>query len=298
MKLLRIKSKCYSVKAIPKRSVGYRYLHIPQGYLKVIQLRILRHMLDVVKTPDYLYAFETGRSVVDKAAKHVGKDYVVSLDIKDFFPSVKCDAVSKVFEPLCSDSDTAALLAELCTYKFHLPQGAVTSPKLSNLVVMNTFGPELQAWALDVGVTLTVYADDVTFSFDVPDEQKATGVNYVKGLVNDAKKIVEKHHFKVHTKGKLKVMHKDFRQEVCGIVVNEKISLKRDQRRTLRAMVHRAWQGQTVVSGGFELSKPQLLGKINWFSNFSPAGALLLKQKLDSIPGSPVHEEIDFDLPF
>lgn len=298
MKLLRIKSKCYSVKAIPKRSVGYRYLHIPQGYLKVIQLRILRMLLDTVKTPDYLYAFETGRSVVDKAAKHTGKDYVVSLDIKDFFPSVKCDVVAKVFEPLCADLDTAALLAELCTYKFHLPQGAVTSPKLSNLVVMNTFGPELEAWALEAGVTLTIYADDVTFSFDVPEESKTEEVQFVKRLVREAKTIIEKHNFKIHTKGKLKVMHKDFRQEVCGIVVNEKLSLKRDQRRILRAMVHGASIGRPVMSSGVELSIPQLLGKISWFSNFSPVEALRLKQKLDSIPESQSLLETDFDMPF
>lgn len=297
MKLLRIKSKCYSVKAIPKRSVGYRYLHIPQGYLKVIQLRILRLMLDTVKTPDYLYAFETGRSVIDKAAKHTGKDYVVSLDIKDFFPSVKCDVVSKVFEPLCADLDTSALLAELCTYKFHLPQGAVTSPKLSNLVVMNTFGPELEEWSKNEGLTLTVYADDVTFSFDVPEEYKASEVQFVKRLVREAKEIIEKHNFKIHTKGKLKVMHKDFRQEVCGIVVNEKLSLKRDQRRYLRAMVHRASRGAEVVSGDHVLSNAQLLGKINWFSNFSPAAAAALKSKL-LVNSSVATEEVDFDLPF
>lgn len=298
MKLLRIKSKCYLVKRIPKRSVGYRYLHIPQGYLKIIQLRILRLLLDSVPTPEYLYAFEAGRSVVDKAAKHVNKDYVVSLDIKDFFPSVNITKVTEIFRPLCTDPNVAGLLAELCTYKFHLPQGAVTSPKISNLVVVNSFGPELVAWAEKEGLTLTVYADDVAFSFNIPSESSQSETAYVKRLVREAKNIIESHHFKVHTKGKLKVMHKAFRQEVCGIVVNEKMSLKREQRRLLRSMVHHQVNGLPVVSGRETLNTSQLLGKISWFSNFSPVEAIRLKEKL-APPVAETHiQEMEDDFLF
>lgn len=269
------------VKSIPKRSVGYRKLQIPQGYLKVIQLKILREILDKAVVGDYLYAFEAGRNVTEKAAKHVGKEYVVSMDIKDFFPSVKIMQVKAAFVALGQDDDKAALLAELCTYKFFLPQGAVTSPKISNLITQSTFGPELVALAAEHNFTLTVYADDVTFSFNVPEAEKEREVEYVNGLVNLAKTAIERHGFKVHKHGKLKVMHKDFRQEVCGIVVNEKTSVKRDQRRKLRAMVHTiAVKKGTAFDGPVNLNTSQVMGKISWYANFSPKQAEALKEQL------------------
>lgn len=277
--LLRIKSKCYEVKSIPKRSVGHRKIYIPQGFLKLIQYRILKNFLNK-ECEDYLYAFETGRSVVDKAKKHTDKDYVVSIDIKDFFPSVTVKQIKGVFEHLGYDNVMSEICAELCSYKFFLPQGAVTSPKISNFVVSTTFGPELKSWADNQGLVLTVYADDVTFSFNVPSTVENHEA-YVDGLVKTAKAIIEKHGFRIHLKGKLKVMPKAFRQEVCGMVVNQQVSMKREQRRLLRAMVHRAVvKGQPAFTEGRELRFSQLMGKIAWFHNFSPYHAEQMKKAL------------------
>ncbi|HET8689647.1 MAG TPA: reverse transcriptase family protein, partial [Methanosarcina sp.] len=143
-------------------------MHIPNGRLRSLQLEILKVLLNNFEVPDYLWAFERGKSIPDMAALHVGKKWVISLDLENFFGRVHVKHIVPMLVGKGIDPKSSRIIAELCTYKYFLPQGGITSPKLSNLVTANTFGPPLKAFCDKEGLTLTVYADDITVSTDKP----------------------------------------------------------------------------------------------------------------------------------
>ena len=120
--------------------------------------------------PDYLWAFEKGLTIRDMADKHCGKDWVVSLDIKDYFPSIKQRHVLSTLEDFGISGWAGKLISEIVTYKAKVPQGALTSPKISNMVTATTFGPQVHDLCELLGIVLTVYADDITMSFDYSED--------------------------------------------------------------------------------------------------------------------------------
>lgn len=138
---------------------------MPSDTLKIIQVRILKRILSRVESPSYCWAFEEGKSIRDMAKVHEGKTDLLSFDIRDFFPSVTQTVVENLLiSEGVAEGIAARTLSELCTYKWFLPQGGVTSPKLSNLVVKHTFGMELEKVCKDWDLSLTIYADDITIS--------------------------------------------------------------------------------------------------------------------------------------
>ena len=240
--------------------------------------------------PDYVYAFEKNRNIPEMAAKHVGKHCIISLDIKDFFPSIKQHTLKSIIERLGVAEHPARTISELITYKAFVPQGALTSPKVSNLVTSVTFGPEVSEYCTEHGFEMTIYADDITISTN------NTGVN-AKEVINTITAIVAGHGFRINRK-KTKIMYKGQRQYVCGAVVNEKVNLIVKERKRLRAMVH------NIIKNGIESEATRagkepagyinyLRGRINWFRQLNkPLGQkyfdqlkaylLTLKQKAEA----------------
>jgi RNA-directed DNA polymerase len=218
--------------------------------------------LTKIPIPEYIYAFEKNKSIPSMAAKHVGKAIVVSVDIKDFFPSIKQRTLEDMFRSYGFDEKPARTLSELCTYKAFVPQGAITSPKISNIIAARSFGPQVKQFCDLHGLTLTIYADDITISWDSASVQVADVLSAITAAVNDAG-------FRVNTK-KTKVMRRHNRQYVCGVVVNEKTNLIKAERLKLRAMVHNlllngpeheALKTATTVSSFINV----LRGRLNWF---------------------------------
>jgi hypothetical protein len=97
---------------------------------------------------------------------HVGKAMIVSIDLEDFFTSIKQYQLNELFQHLGFGEKAARTLSELCTYDSFVPQGALTSPKLSNIMTALTFGPMVKEYCDRAGFTLTIYADDITISID------------------------------------------------------------------------------------------------------------------------------------
>ena len=115
--------------------------------------------------------FRNGHSVVDNANPHLGKRYVLKMDIHDFFFSIRSPRVKKTFEKIGYPENVSKVLGTLCCLHRHLPQGAPTSPSLSN-IVGHEMDRKLAALAAEYGLAYTHYADDLTFSGDVfPKEQ-------------------------------------------------------------------------------------------------------------------------------
>ena len=184
----------------------------------------------------WCYGFVKGRSVVQNAQQHLGKRYILNIDIKDFFPSITRQMVEDVLlaEPLKCSAEAARLLSGLCTAAEPqgdvLPQGFPTSPTLSNMVCKK-MDEELAAAAQRIGATYSRYADDMSFSSD-KDVLRPTGSFYLQ-----VSTIVEKYGFRLNDR-KTRLQRRGRRQQVTGVVVSHKVNVTREYARQIRSLLY------------------------------------------------------------
>ncbi len=222
---------------ISKRSGGTRIITAPNDDLKAIQRQLHRRLLKRLPVHPSVTGFRPGYSIASNAAVHVGKAVVVRMDIRDFFPNTRAKRITKYFRKIGWNRDSAALLTRLCTHEGGLPQGAPTSPILSNLVNYR-MDARLAGLATTCHGVYTRYADDMTFSFAGDRrEDHAAVIHLTKDIVYEAGG------YKVHQKKKLRLLRPHQQQRVTGLVVNEKLALPRKTRRWLRAVDHRLETG-------------------------------------------------------
>ncbi|TAG78506.1 MAG: RNA-directed DNA polymerase [Burkholderiales bacterium] len=281
----------YRLRVHAKPSGGTRLIEIPPESLRVLQRRVLHRLLDRISPHAAAHAYVRTRSAHTHAAQHVGREMVVRLDLRDFFPSIKGARVFLLFRSLGFAANIANVLTALCVAsqsraslrralgaahvaffeRFsanHLPQGAPTSPALANLCA-HSLDVRLNALAESFNATYTRYADDLVFSGD-------EGIaSEPREFVCLARAIVSDEGFQLNTE-KTRIMRKSARQAFAGLVVNEKINLPRCDYDQLKAAVHRA----TLRSTSEEVSK--LLGRIAWLRQNSPHRADKLRSKLIS----------------
>jgi retron-type reverse transcriptase len=111
-----------------------RRIDSPNRELKAIQRLIYDHILLKVPLPGCVHGFRKNHNIRSNAITHCGNRYVYTLDIKDFFPGITRGQVRDMFTSLGIPGTHAEVLSELCTYGGVLPQGAITSPAISNIV--------------------------------------------------------------------------------------------------------------------------------------------------------------------
>lgn len=148
---------------IEKKNGKLRSIDEPLPDLKKIQKWILREILDNIAVSPYAKAYVSGQSIKENARFHRGQNCVLTVDIKDFFPSITIFRIIKVFENIGYSRPVSVFLANLCCLKKSLPQGAPTSPALSNIVAGN-LDIKLSSFARENKLRYTRYADDITFS--------------------------------------------------------------------------------------------------------------------------------------
>lgn len=233
---------------IPKKKGGARRLLIPDPALKALQRRILGRLLARLRVHPAACGFERGKSIVDNAKPHVGKAVVIKLDIVDFFPSITSERVEWYFRRVGWNAEASALLAKLCTHEGGLPQGAPTSPRLSNLLHFGLDSRLTRKMERFRGA-YTRYADDLTLSLPREVPKRA------RGLIQYVRRLAKVYGLTLHLKGKLRVLRKHQQQRVTGLVVNQKVQLPRKTRRWLRAVEHRI-----RTTGKGTLSEAQLNG--------------------------------------
>jgi retron-type reverse transcriptase len=286
---------------IPKRSGGARLIAAPCEDLLHTQRAILSEILSKLPTHPAAHGFVPGRSTVTNAAPHVGKRVVIKFDLADFFPTLRYWRVVGLFASmgypvgrLCfatqdEDTEVATTLARLCCYvddylkvsRAYAPQGAPTSPAISNLIC-RTLDKRLHNLAASMDGDYTRYADDLTFSFhDTPPK----GIGRFRWWINQ---ICQQEGFVVR-EDKFRVVRSSQQQRVTGIVVNDSLSIPRKERRRLRAIVHNCERhGLASQARGRPGFASWLLGYASYVKMVHPdEGGDLLARVLTLTRGAP-----------
>ena len=268
--------KYYRAVTIPKGIDESRRLYVPDEFLKAIQRRINEVLLSKEEISPYATAYRVGGSTKLNASPHVGKPIILKLDIRHFFdhliyPVVKEKAFPK--ERYCEQN--RILLTLLCIYMDSLPQGAPTSPTISN-IIMKDFDNAVGSWCDKNDISYTRYCDDMTFSGDF-DTKKV--VSLVKselkklGLFLNDKKTV--------------VVRRGQRHSVTGIVVNEKLSVSSEYKKQVRQEMYYCMKygikSHLDSIGSNELPQDyvlRLLGRINYVLSIEPNNSQMQKYKL------------------
>lgn len=233
---------------IKKKGSGYRQIVAPKKELKRIQSIIFKSILELREPSKYAYGFRKGYSIVSNAKIHLNSEIIYNIDLKDFFTSIKFDKVQAVFRTLGYSESVSLLLAKLCTitpryysksrkawviYKKrlpYLPQGASTSPILSNLVCIE-FDKGLHDIAERFSLRFTRYADDITFSSMV-------NKKIPKDFRNEVFQYIHKSGYRVNTR-KEKYSRNFKQRKVTGVIVHkEELTLPRSWIRNLRAALY------------------------------------------------------------
>lgn len=263
---------------VPKKSGGKRLISAPKPKLKATQNWIKANILDKINPSENVHGFVKQRSILTNAEPHQNKNLVISLDLKDFFPSISYKRVKGLFQKLGYSEQLSTLFALLTTHNEtdklsvdgeiyyaqkvdketgqpnrFLPQGSPASPAITTLIAYK-MDKRLEGLAKKMGFTYTRYADDLTFSsnLDLKSDNKNTEKNTDKiigSLLYFVKKVVTSEGFEVHP-DKTHVMRKGNQQKVTGIIVNQntdnKLGIDRKLLRKFRAFLHQTskigWQ--------------------------------------------------------
>ncbi|TDX24680.1 reverse transcriptase (RNA-dependent DNA polymerase), partial [Modicisalibacter xianhensis] len=232
---------------IKKRGGGARRIDAPIKPLKVIQ-RKLGDLLKEIYSPRIgVYGYVEGRGIKENAEVHLGCNEVCRIDVKDFFPSIHIGRVIGLFKskPFLFPEPLSVLLAQICCKDGALPQGAPTSPVISNMICW-LMDKELYRYARISGCRYTRYADDIFFSTvrkrlsrricSVEHSEFDFSIALSPAVIS----IIEKHGFKINVH-KTYMADKSQKQVLSGVIVNEKLNVDREFVLKLRAMLH-CWE--------------------------------------------------------
>ena len=276
----------YTHFSIQKRRGGTREIWSPIPTLKTAQRWILQHILEQLPTHGAAHGFVSGRSIVTNAEVHRDSAVLIKLDLKNFFPTIHWRRAKGVFRQAGYPESIATLLALLCsesprqmvqqngvTYYVALadralPQGAPTSPALSNIVCVN-MDRRLTGLANKHGLRYSRYADDLTFSIPSKSAADSDAQNALIGLLlGSVYKIVKEEGFVLNT-DKTSIVRTGQQQGVTGMVVNGEGAprVPRRIKRMLRAAIHNLQSGKPLRDGE---SLATLSGYAAWIASAEP----------------------------
>ena len=250
-----------------------RPLKVLDKKLRFVQRRILRRILDKYSLPDAAHGGVKGRSPGTNAAQHCGKPLVVSMDIKDFYPSVSHRQVARMFrrEFGCGCA-TTWLLTRLTTIDGHLPQGAPTSTAIANIVLAFTVDGRPDNPAKKRNVTVTRFVDDFGFSgtaaqtFMIPTARACSRIGLSVWRKPE----------------KLRIMPARQRQEITGLTVNSASgpSVPREKRDRIKAAIH---QLRRLPTGEAAKAVQSIRGRLCHLEQYNPGSAKRLRNKFEDI---------------
>lgn len=253
----------YRMFSIKKRSGGRRLIYIPDHDLMSVQRWINTHILKKIPAHPCSFAFSKGNSIAKCASRHLGAKWMIKMDILGFFESISEIQVYRIFKELGYQPLVAFELARICTVHVgslslrrydkvwkcrysstaipqyqnevlgYLPQGAPTSPLLSNLV-MRELDDEIQSLAKKEGLTYTRYSDDMTFST----HSKEFSRQRAKKIILAIGQLLSKKGFKIQHR-KTTVIPPGAKKIVLGLNVDgDKPKLRKEIKDVLRMHMH------------------------------------------------------------
>lgn len=249
--------KSYHHFYIPKKNGGKRHISSPFKELKYVQLGLAIMFNSIYRPHENAFGFINNKSIVDNAQKHINKDIIVNIDLKDFFESINYDTLIEKFirQPYYFSYRIALLLADVLTAnvddKRFLPQGAPSSPILTNMIAYY-LDVRLSKFCEKHNITYTRYADDITFSFDNQSYIYWNGKRGV-GYKDTIMKIINSEGFEINNR-KTRISFKNQRQEVTGLVVNKKVNVKKEYIKHLRCEIHN-WEYDGYVIASYKFLK-------------------------------------------
>ena len=163
IKIINSPQSFYRTFKIPKRNGGQRIISMPYPTLLFIQRWIKINILDKIELTDSAHGFIKNKSILTNAKTHLGNKIILKVDIADFFPSIKINRVISIFQKFEYPSKVSYYLSSLCTIDCHLPQGAATSPTISNIIAKK-IDRRLSKLSDSFSLVYSRYADDLTFS--------------------------------------------------------------------------------------------------------------------------------------
>ncbi len=221
-------SKHYRAVELPKKNGGIRKLSIPDEALKAVQRRIAEKLLVLEPISHYATAYRVGTNVLTNALPHTGSDKILKLDIHKFFDNIRYSTVKDIAFPKERYAENIRiLLSMLCYHQDALPQGAPTSPAISN-IILYAFDNAVGTYCENQGITYTRYCDDMTFSGNLDDATE---------LIDFVAAELKKRGFLLNRK-KTYLISCASRQVVTGIVVNEKANVADTYKRQIRKEVY------------------------------------------------------------
>ena len=237
-KLASNRRHAYTQFEIPKKSGGKRVILAPKKEIKQIQTALNFILSCIYTAPPATMGFVNERSVRDNAQLHINKNYVFNIDLQDFFPSITGRMVEHSLSNMGVEPFVSRLIAEVCTipedkpnsHRNYLPQGAPTSPILSN-ICCRVLDKRLIGLANRFHLAYSRYADDITFSSNhnvyQPDSE----------FWIELQQIISDCGFQINPT-KTRLQKRGERQEVTGVSVNEKTNVSRKYIKNLRALIH------------------------------------------------------------
>jgi hypothetical protein len=280
---------------MPKKSGGVRLISAPMPRLKQAQHWILEEVLNKVIVNTKAHGCVVGRSIKTNAEPHIGKAVVINQDLKNFFPSITYIRIKGVFIKLGYSQQVATIFALLCSepkildisllgenyYAQRgdrvLPQGAPCSPAITN-ILCRKMDSRLDGLGTRYGFNYTRYVDDLTFSGT---HEQFTNIT---ALLKYSKRIVKEENFTLHP-DKLRIMKQNSKQEVTGVVVNEKANVPKKALKRFRALLFQI--EKDGIDGKHWNKNGNILAQIDGFSNFiyqiNPEKGIIYKERVGKI---------------
>jgi RNA-directed DNA polymerase len=287
---------------IPKKTGGMRLISAPMPRLKRAQRFLLDAILAKLPIDEAAHGFAKDRSIVTNARPHIGSSTIVNLDLKDFFPTLTFRRIKGLFEGIGYGEEAATIFALLTsepdveeveldglTYFVakggrKLPQGSPASPAITNLVCRR-LDKRLAGNAKKLGFAYTRYADDLTFSF-LGGANAKPAPEAVGRLLRRTRWILKQEGFAEHDK-KTRVLRRGRRQEVTGVVVNDKPSIERDVLRRFRALLFQIEKdgpaGKTWGNRTGERLLPSIVGYASYVAMVDPVRGKPLFEKTKAL---------------
>ena len=274
--------KRYTTFYISKKNGAKRRIDAPTTNVKILLQKLNYVLQSVYVIKPSVHGFALGKNVRSNASAHLGKRWVFNIDLKDFFPSINFGRVRGLFmgKPYYLPQKVSTVLAHLCCFQGSLPQGAPTSPVISNMICAQ-MDSQLQQLAKVNRCTYTRYADDITFSTTTRGFPADIGFIDSLGQLhvgNRLEQTIVDNGFFINSR-KIWLRGRNHRQVVTGVTVNDSPNLPRKYTNQIRAMLH-AWEkyGLAAAQGEWE-SKYNFKHRAPWLH--IPKFKRVLKGKIE-----------------